>query len=79
MGSASRTVAKLLCFPCVSGVVMPIRSSGTGLLGCGLPSQDGVELLEALKWAGETLNHQDGEDGESFIPGVKLGMCTQYF
>jgi hypothetical protein len=37
-----------------------------------LPSQDGVELLEALKWAGETLNHKE-EDGESFIPGVKLG------
>jgi hypothetical protein len=56
----------------VSGVVLPIRSSGTGLLGCGLPSQDGVELLEALKWAGETLNHKE-EDSESFIPGVKLG------
>jgi hypothetical protein len=56
---------------------LPIRSTGSGLLGCGLPSQDGVELLEALKWAGETLNHKEGENDESFIPGVKLGKCSQ--
>ncbi|XP_059490514.1 uncharacterized protein LOC132205474 isoform X2 [Neocloeon triangulifer] len=57
------------------GVVLPIRSQGTGLLGCGAPSQDGVELLEALKWAGQVMNHAEETEGEqSFIPGVKLGF-----
>ncbi|XP_065333092.1 uncharacterized protein LOC135934993 isoform X1 [Cloeon dipterum] len=56
------------------GVILPIRSAGTGLLGCGQPTQDGVELLEALKWAGEVMNHEEGEERLSFVPGVKLGF-----
>jgi hypothetical protein len=52
-----------------SGVVLPVRATGQGLLGCGKPTQDGVEQLEALRWATGVLN----SGAESLIPGVKLG------
>ncbi|XP_069678510.1 uncharacterized protein [Periplaneta americana] len=55
----------------IIGVIMQVSERGTGVFGCGSPTQEGVVKFEAMRWMLSVLNQRRGP---SFLPGVSIGL-----
>jgi hypothetical protein len=63
--------ALLLC--AFSGVIMQVSERGSGIYGCGLPTQNGVVKFEAMRWILSVLNQRNGS---TFLPGISIGKLV---
>jgi hypothetical protein len=54
----------------ISGAIMQISERGTGIYGCGLPTENGVVKFEAMRWMLSVLNQRRGSN---FLPGISIG------
>jgi hypothetical protein len=57
----------------VAGVIMQVSERGTGVFGCGSPTQEGVVKFEAMRWMLSVLNQRRGS---TFLPGVSIGKSV---
>jgi hypothetical protein len=52
---------------------MQVTERGTGVFGCGLPTQKGVVKFEAMRWMLSALNERRGS---TFLPGISVGKLV---
>jgi hypothetical protein len=52
---------------------MQVSGRGTGVFGCGLPTQEGVVKFEAMRWMLSVLNKRTGPN---FLPDISIGMSA---
>lgn len=57
----------------IVGVIMQVSERGTGIFGCGLPTQEGVVKFEAMRWMLSMLNKRTGPN---FLPGISVGKSA---
>jgi hypothetical protein len=57
----------------IAGVIMQVSERGTGIFGCGLPTQEGVVKYEAMRWMLSMLNTRTGSN---FLPDISIGKSA---
>jgi hypothetical protein len=52
---------------------MQVSERGTGIFGCGLPTQEGIVKFEAMRWMLSILNKRAGSN---FLPDISIGKSV---
>jgi hypothetical protein len=55
---------------------MQVSERGTGIFGCGLPTQEGVVKYEAMRWMLSMLNTSTGPN---FLPDISIGKSAMVY